>query len=88
MCAATTKILHLLYEKGLLKTPNEMYDFYLQLMIYVMGIGEKPRNIQKIQKRKQRKKFPVGLPSHPPVYEMEADCFPVSENAENKPDLP
>ena len=21
-------------------------------------------------------------------YDMEADCFPVSENAENKPDLP
>ena len=48
----------------------------------MMGIGEKPRNIQKT---KQRKKLPVLLPSHPPVYEVEADCFPVSEN---KPDLP
>ena len=27
-----------------------------------------------------------SLPS--PFYDMEANCFPVSENAENKPDLP
>ena len=47
--------------------------------------GRKPRNIQKT---KQRKKIPrlVSLPS--PVYEVEADCFLVSENTENKPDLP
>ena len=51
-----------------------------------MGMGGKPRNMYK---RKPRKKFPVWLPSHPPIYEkMEADCFPVSENTENKPDLP
>ena len=29
--------------------------------------------------------FHVWLPFHPPVYEIEANCFPVSEN---KPDLP
>ena len=51
----------------------------------MMGMGEKPRNIQKT---KQRKKFLVWLLSHPTVYEVEADCFPVSENTENKPDLP
>ena len=28
------------------------------------------------------------LPSHPFFYEVGADCFPVSENIENKPDLP
>ena len=28
----------------------------------------------------------VALPS--PVYEVEADCFPVSKNTENKPDRP
>ena len=50
----------------------------------MMGIGEKPRNIQKT---KQRKKFPIWLPSHPPIYKMEADSFPMSENTENKPDL-
>ena len=33
----------------------------------------------------KEKIFPVWLPSHLPIYEMEADCFPVSEN---KPDLP
>ena len=47
---------------------------------------EKNPEIQK-QMRKPRKRFPILLPSHPPVYEMEADCFPVSENTENKPDL-
>ena len=31
MRAATTKITHLLYEKGLLKTPNTMYDFIYNL---------------------------------------------------------
>ena len=51
----------------------------------MMGMGEKPRNIQNT---KTKEKFPVWLPSHPPVYEMGADCFPVSENTENKPDLP
>ena len=51
---------------------------------YMMGMGEKPQNIRKA---KSRKNFPVWLPSHPPVYEMEADCFPVSENIENKLDL-
>ena len=34
---------------------------------------------------KTKEEFPVWLPSHHSVYEMEADCFPVSEN---KPDLP
>ena len=29
----------------------------------------------------------VTLPS-PPSTKMEADCFPVSEHTENKPDLP
>ena len=57
---------------------------YLQ-KYYMMGMGEKLRNIQKT---KQRKKIPVWLPSHPPVYEVEADCFAVFENTENKPDLP
>ena len=39
------------------------------------------------QKKNETKNFPVWLPSHPPFYDMEANCFPVSENAENKPDL-
>ena len=37
--------------------------------------------------RKTVKKFPVWLPSQPPLYDMEADCFSVSKNAENRPDL-
>ena len=51
----------------------------------MMGMGEKPRNIQK-RMRKPRKKFPVWLLSYPPpVYEMEADYFPVSENTSDLP---
>ena len=37
---------------------------------------------------KTRNKFPVWLLSYPPFYDMEADCFPVSDNIENKSDLP
>ena len=45
---------------------------------------------RKIQKTKQKKKFTLLVAPliPPPVYEVEADCFPVSENTENKPDLP
>ena len=52
------------------------HDFIYK-MLYV-GDGKKNRN----------EKIPclVALPS--PIYDMEADCFPVSENAENKPDPP
>ena len=47
------------------------------------------RKKNKNENTKPRKKiFPVWLPSHPPVYDMEADCFPVSENTKNKPVLP
>ena len=52
-----------------------------------MEMGEKPRITIK-RNKKPRKKFPVWLLSHPSVDEIEADCFPVSENTENKPDLP
>ena len=45
----------------------------------MFGIGEKKNRNERIPRL-------VGLPS--PVYDMEADCFPVSENAGNKPDLP
>ena len=48
-------------------------------------MGEKPRNMYNT---KNKEKFPVWLPSHPPSTKMEADCFPVSENTENMPDLP
>ena len=48
----------------------------------MMGVGEKT---PKTKRRNQGKDFPrlVALPS--PVYEMEADCFPVSENKLNLP---
>ena len=93
MRAAATKIPHLLYEKDLLKNTEWNLWFYLQLMIYLQwilydGNGRNPPKYTKNEYDKQRKKFPVWLPSHPPDYEMEADCFPVSENTKNKPVLP
>ena len=49
---------------------------------YVLGMGEK--NLKWKQKwMKTRKNSPFGW-----FYHMEADCFPVSENAENKPNIP
>ena len=45
-----------------------------------MSMGEKPRNT-----KTKRKKSPVWLPSHLPVFKMEADCFPVPENTETYP---
>ena len=48
----------------------------------VMGMGEKPR-----KKLNRTKENAVWLPSNPPVYNMEANCFPVFERNENKPDL-
>ena len=57
------------------------YDFIYK-MLYV-GDGRK-----NIETKKEREKIPrlVALPS--PFYDMEADCFPESENADIKPDLP
>ena len=70
MRAATTKIQHLLYEKDLLKTLKVMYDFFTIYDLFTMNIydGDK-RKTSKYIKWKPRKKFPVWLPSHPPVYE-------------------
>ena len=52
-------------------------------------MGEKPRNIQRETNAKKQGKNPrlVALPS-PCLQKMEVDCFPASENTENKPDLP
>ena len=59
---------------------------YLQKMIYD-GDGRKTPKYEN-EYENQGKKIPrlVALPS--PVYEIEADYFPVPENTENKPDLP
>ena len=53
----------------------------------MMGMGENPER-EKVTIKDQGKKFPVWLPSHSPVYDMVAECFPVSKNTENKPELP
>ena len=57
------------------------------IYISVTRMGEKLRK-RKGNNWKLRKKISVGLLSYPPFSDLEADCFPVSENTENKPDLP
>ena len=54
----------------------------------MMGMGEKPRNIQKYKSENKGKNSLFSYPPIPPSAKMEADCFPVSKNTENKPDLP
>ena len=49
----------------------------------VMGMGEKPRN-----KRKNKEKIPIWLPSHPPVSKIGGRLFSGAKGTENKPDLP
>ena len=47
-----------------------------------MGMGEKKT------KENAKKISPFGYSLIPLFYDMEADCFPVSENTKNKPDIP
>ena len=90
MRAATTKIPHSLCEKTNLKTPNGMYDFIYNMhnlfarMLYD-GYG---RKIPEMYKNETKEKTPHWVDLPPPVYEIEDDCFPVSNNNENKPNLP
>ena len=52
------------------------------------GDGRK-KTPKKNEKTKPRKRFsPFWLPFPPPSTKLEADCFSVSENTANKPDLP
>ena len=63
MRAATTKIPHLPYEKGLLKTPNVVYDFIYNLwftMNVYNGDGRGKKNKKKKRKDETKEKiFPV-----------------------------
>ena len=40
------------------------------------------------RKKKRNEKIPRFVALSSPFNDREADCFPVSENAKNKPDLP
>ena len=51
-----------------------------------MGMGEKNPKYTKSENKGKNSQF--GCPPIPTSTKMEADCFPVSENTENKPDLP
>ncbi len=68
-----------------------MYDFIYNLwFIYNESIWwglEKKKQKDKDETKEQRFS-PFGFPPIPPSTKMKADCFPVSENTENKPDLP
>ena len=47
--------------------------------------AENGRKTPKYIQTKPRKNSRFGCPPIPPSTKMEADCFPVSENTENKP---
>ena len=86
---ANTKIPHLLCGKTYLKPRMEwMILFTIYGLFRKMWYDGDGRKTPKYTKDEIKEKIPrlVALPS--PVYEVEADCFPVSENTENKPDLP
>ena len=71
-------------KKDLLKTPKVMYDLFT--MNLYAGNGRKTTKY--VQYEKQGKIPRLVAPPIFPSTKMEADCFPVSENTENKPDLP
>ena len=53
----------------------------------MMGMGEKKNPKNCIYKR-NKEKFPVWFPSHPPVYKIGGRLFSGSKETGNKPDLP
>ena len=87
MRAAVTKIPHLLYEEGLLKTQKWcmiLFTIYHLFTVDMMGMGEK--NPKNIYMKKQGKNSLFGCPPIPRSMKLEADCFPGRTG--NKPDLP
>ena len=74
ICAAITKIPHLLYEEVLLKIPGLMNDFIYKYDLFtmnVMGMGEKA--LKYIQNKGKIPRL-VALPS-PPVYKIGGRLF-------------
>ena len=68
-----------------------MYDFIYKKWFYLRNfVCWECRKIPETKEKtnKTKKKSPLWWFSHPHFYDMEADCFPVSENAENKPEIP
>ena len=61
-----------------------IYDLFTMNVIW-WEWEKKTTKYNKTKNETKEKIFPVWLRSYPPVNEMEADCFSVSEN---KPDLP
>ena len=92
MRSATTKIPHLLYEKTYLKPPMECVILFTIDDLFTKDViwwgWEKNPEIYQNEYEIPRKNSPFGCPLVPHVYKMEAGRFPMSENTENKPDLP
>ena len=90
MRTATTKIPHLLYEKDLLKTPKWRMILFTICDLFTMNVYDEDwrKNPKYIQSENHGKNSLFGCLPILPSTKMEADCFPVSENTENKPDLP
>ena len=82
--ASTTKIPHLFREKTYLNSWMECMILFIEIMCDRNG-RKTPKD--KTIRLKTKEKFPVWLLSHPHFYDMEANCFPVSENTENELDL-
>ena len=82
MRAETTKIPHLLFEKGLLKTPNVLKCVIL-FTIDDLYDGNGRKNTEIFKNENKGKNTPLGCLSITLSTKMEADCFLVSENTGN-----
>ena len=65
-----------------------MHEFYLQGRIY-MQLIDMMRNRKKTERKSkmEQKKNTFGYPPISPVSKMKIDCFPISTETENEPDL-
>ena len=90
MRAATTKIPHLLYEKAYLKPRKWCMISFTIYDLFTMNVydGDGRKTPKYTKSENKGKNSPFDGPPIPPSTKMEADCFLVSENTENKPDLP
>ena len=65
---------------------NLIYNIIFTVNVYDGDGRKKPENEK--DETKEKRFSPFGCSPIPPSIKLEAECFPVSENTENKPDLP
>ena len=63
-----------------------LFTMYVFFAMDMMGMGEK--KTEKYIYTKNKEKFPVWFPSHPPVYKIGGRLFFQVEETRNEPDLP